>query len=384
MSVSKIVFLKAKSQYELQTLFLHELEAALTGLGKEVVTFDVNDPGAAGPARRALRSSIDFIFFYNALAFDSRSALNIPFDSVGAPVITWLIDHPYHHLNRLSNHSGAPAVVCVDRNHVRFIDSFFKGSLPSFFIPHFGIKAVGLEEARERDIDILIPASFVDSSKLHDKWKTLPDTVFSLLRDICDAALSRDCVPLEDVVLDVFKARGVPADERLYVQTVKVLREVDVFIRQRRRERLLETLARAGVAADVYGAGFENHTLARYHRAHGQVNLADMIRLMGRAKIVVNAGPNFCDGSHERVLSAMRNGAVAVTDGNDYWSGEFTEGKELITYRWSDLDALTGKIESLLSRPAVLQEMAEAGRKKADRRHTPMLRALQLLEVANL
>lgn len=134
----------------------------------------------------------------------------------------------------------------------------------------------------------------------------------------------------------------------------------------------------------MYGAGDADRPPLKSHRLHGQADLSEIIKLMGRARMTLNVGPNFCNGSHERVFSAMLNGALAVTDANAYWRGEFMEGEGILMYEWARLSELAGKIEYFLSRPAELSEATEAGAQKARENHTALNRARRMLEIVDM
>lgn len=63
---------------------------------------------------------------------------------------------------------------------------------------------------------------------------------------------------------------------------------------------------------------------------------------------MINKMPLFLDGSHERVFTAMLNGAVCCTDESGYWKQEFIDGESICFYDFQDLDNLENIIKELL------------------------------------
>ena len=69
--------------------------------------------------------------------------------------------------------------------------------------------------------------------------------------------------------------------------------------------------------------------------------------LVSKAKIVVNASPNFNQGSHERVFTAMLNNAVVFSDKSSYYDEFYEDGKNILYYSMKTLDQDIEKLKSL-------------------------------------
>jgi spore maturation protein CgeB len=98
---------------------------------------------------------------------------------------------------------------------------------------------------------------------------------------------------------------------------------------------------------------------------------------MRKSKIVLNT--IMVPGSHERVFSAMLNGAVVLSDSNQFYQDFFKDGEDLLLYRWTQIDKLPGIIKEALSSPEKLAQIAAAGQQKAMAEHTWEKRAEMLL-----
>lgn len=372
-----IALLAGPSQYGVLHRFLRELADGFVRCGREARIIDLTAEHSSRSLAEAVAGGVDFVFSYNGLAMDARIGEESYWDAAGLHYFTALVDHPYHQIDRLTSPMRNLTVTCVDRRHVRFLQAFLGEEARCYFLPHFGMEGDRTES--DRDIDILFPGSFGNADQTREGWRNLSPPLVELAVDVCDEVLGGEVKPLEEAIPTVCGRRGIPVDGDIY----SLLPEMDLYIRQRRRETLLTALADAGLVVDVVGSCGAPYPALSRHRLHAATGVDESITLMRRAKIVLNAGPNFCDGSHERVFSAMLNGAVAVTDVNGYWPEQLVDGEEALFYEWQNLSLLPDRLRGLLADVPRREEVAAAGERKAGRYHTPQARAERIIEIAD-
>jgi spore maturation protein CgeB len=90
---------------------------------------------------------------------------------------------------------------------------------------------------------------------------------------------------------------------------------------------------------------------------------------MGAARVVLNINANFGDGSHERPLTAMLAGAAVASDHSVWWDENFVEDREILFYRWRDLDAGLARLGALADDPEASWRMAVAGQRRVMAEH---------------
>jgi hypothetical protein len=88
--------------------------------------------------------------------------------------------------------------------------------------------------------------------------------------------------------------------------------------------------------------------------------------MMRQSKIVLNMG-FVPDGSHERAFSAMLNGAVPACDFNRYLAERFTDGNEILLFRWTQLRELPPMLMRTLGDDARRQEQSARAAAAASR-----------------
>ncbi|MGQ9825978.1 MAG: glycosyltransferase family protein [Desulfotomaculales bacterium] len=322
---------------------------------------------------------------FNAMGIDFTVENRSLYDFLGVPFVALMVDHPMYHIQRLSSDAKNLIVTFVDRTHLNFMSNYFSYQKNSFFLPHGGCYVPGSQSKQynDREIAVLYAGSYDNPDKYRQTWMNSFPVLAGLMDDIVEVALAHHDVPLVDIVAEVFAYKGVCLDQIASKSFVSLLPLVDKFIRARRREAVLNRLSRMKTKICLFGTGWDQFA----HNGHllylGNANFTQVLESMGKARVVMNVNPNFPDGSHERVFSAMLNGAVCLSDRNKYLSQEFIEGKDIIFYSWDELDQLPYIVEDILNDKERAAAIAAAGKRKAEDSHTWDSRARDILQIVN-
>ncbi len=252
------------------------------------------------------------------------SPLTLP-KRIEAPTLLLLLDHPLssrgHSIESLKRLTPECVVSCIDPNHLDHITAEKK-----FFLPHGGFLAAGVGDvAGERPIDLLFSGS---------DWSGVAQNAY-----------------------EVKESRS----------------------RQIQRTRLLSFLEEAGLRVDIYGRGWD---IFPGHNVHGEAPFLSILQRYRQAKIVLNSGPGFSHGGHERVFSAMIGGALAITDRNSFWEEHFVDGEDCLFYDCDHLDVAIERIREVLGDDNKRREIALNGQKKALAHHTWFERAKKIRTIS--
>ncbi|MCP5103110.1 MAG: glycosyltransferase family 1 protein [bacterium] len=387
--VQRIVFFLGGSQYDLLFSFTDNLSSAVRRLGHEAVVIDlVRDPRWLQKITGAFSRPCT-AFGFNGIGFELRTPDGRSlYDALKIPFIAALVDHPIYHMDVIKKDIRDVTVACVDHTHIRFIREQLEGCRPAFFLPHAGTPVSpaipaedGSEGNAERDIDVLFSGSIEDPDKWRRKWKSFPPVVAQLCDEIAETALADASLSLEEITAAGLRARGMAADQKIFLELLPGLMSIDRFIRAHRRVTCLKKLSDSGIHLHIYGSVIEKSPLKVKENIvfHGPVSFSEVLSVMARSKIVLNTLPYFPEGSHERVFSAMLNGALCISDSNRYLAKEFNAGKEILFYSWQQLDDLPGMVREMLTDNNRRLSIAAAGREKVKDRHTWKHRAGELL-----
>jgi hypothetical protein len=126
------------------------------------------------------------------------------------------------------------------------------------------------------------------------------------------------------------------------------LARLDAF--QKRRRRHLAILGLRQFPVDFYGEGWEAYTTDFKDCRHmGTVPHSDIGRVLQQYKILLNFDPNWDDGLHDRVYSALANGCRVLTNRSAALVDlELPDEGSVLTYE-ADRPTLSHSIENLFS-----------------------------------
>jgi len=354
-----------ETQYGMGTLMTVSLAAMLRDRGYATQFLDGRQ---TEPDLAMLReANVVAILAYNGVLADLRGARDeVIWDEAGIPCIAWFVDHPMYHLWRLSRATRLLVPACIDESHARFLGEWGLSSW-SRELHHFALGSPLRERPIDRDIDVLFPASVKDPDLLRSEWASLLKPLRTLLEDSTAECLAHADSDLVQIITRLCPDVGISDPASVGAAVGYVFVRADQFVRARRRAEMLDALADAGIVVDQIGhGGLAQPAALRRHRVHGVVPAGSLQAWFRRARTIVHAGLNFPAGSHERVFTAQRQGAVVVTEANRYWRGLLNDGVDGVLFEWDDLDAAPVRLKDLLRNPDELERIACGGRQIAE------------------
>ena len=153
---------------------------------------------------------------------------------------------------------------------------------------------------------------------------------------------------------------------------------VDLWIRTYFREKTVRILAEGGIRVHLFGKDWEQVSCRHPENLVSvgrMVDSAECVRAMAQAKLALNTMPWFKDGAHDRIFTAMLQGAAALTDDSAYLREQFRQMETIAYYDLQKLEELPQQVSALLDDPQRLFETACRGRAAAQRAHTWKSRA---------
>lgn len=194
-------------------------------------------------------------------------------------------------------------------------------------------------------------------------------------------------MPMEEALLSVLDPEQL-ADGRFGTTEFPVLMNylylIDKYVRNVRREKVMNYVASLGIPMVVLGEGWEATPLADNPNVHllGARRIEDTFALMAESRQVLDINPLFPEGVHDRVTSAMRNGCVCLSDMSQQADPRLLDGRQLQYYTNWNLDLLG---ERLLGTSMAQQEkIAYEAHIFAGTHYTWDAHARQLLELMGL
>jgi hypothetical protein len=383
----RFVLVKGLSQYGSLRLHVDQLAEALAGLGEDVEVVDLTTPEAAARLVRAVSPPTDCVFAFSGVGSD----IAVPgkfFERPGFVYASLYVDHPVHHIERLSARIERHAVFFLDRTHVQFAGLW---ASPGAFA-HIGFlppgantlaAAVDVSDAAfaARDIPLLFTGTYRGAPT--EAWADWPQSpARTLVAETSRRMVADGRLPLLDALGATLAASGAALTPDLLRNAAPLFSAVQLHVEAHHRHAVLTALGEAGVPVSVWGNGWEP-LRARYRgfRFGGVGSFEETLGLLRRARMVLNINNGFVAGGHERVFTAMCAGAAVASDQSDYYAEAFADGVEIATWDINRPDRLGEQLNGLMADPAAQARMARAGHARAMADHRWENRAVELIRV---
>ncbi|MFD1885635.1 glycosyltransferase [Paenibacillus wenxiniae] len=394
MEQPKIVMYKGQSQYDVLRHFVDQLGMGFKDFDYDVCIIDLLEMETSiEQLNQVLIDQKNIVFFcsFNGvgmeLTLDNGQKIH---EAIGVPFFSIYVDHPIYHTSRIlaqqqDRKANLNVMSFVDPRHSEFAAKQFSSHSMKMFLPH---ASYNIEDSvmnvpfKQRTIDIVVSGSYTDPEVTMAKWKEeLSPFVYGVLNEVIEISEAFPKYAIFDCWEYWTKQRGIELDALGSDRAFYYVQEVDRFLRQSFRHKLVDSLA--GCNLHVCGDGWEQYksdTVTLIH--HGACSYQKMREIMGNSKIVLNAFPTYNQWSHERVFDACALGAVALTQSNPYWHEVFKHEHSILMFE--EPDELKELIQTQLMQGHNLEEIAQHGYEVVKSQHQWRNRASQVLEAVFL
>ena len=373
---------------------MQSLATALATMGHQVITCNTAEFSEVQAAVLLLQAKgeIDLSIGANAVGMKVQLNDNKPIDlykDADIIHISILLDEPFNpYCNGYEHPAKRHLITCLDRGDREYYARMqIAAEKYKLFMPLGGTSGnLSLDELLERkkqsSYEVVVSAGKFANSDKRPVWGTSHAQMNTVLDDIL-SLLQSEPLSVMAAAKRVLRERGM--EEDYYFRPVARYFPVLLsYIKDWRRCKMLKELLSAGIEVDIFGKGWNEEDLAGKAHIRGTVSYAEMLQIIMQAKIVVNDEACFNDGAHDRVFTAMLNGAVVVSEYSNYLAEEFEAGEDLFLFDWQNTSRQMEIIPRLLSDDTFRETVACRAYAKTINKHTWGHRAHQLLEAAAL
>ena len=184
------------------------------------------------------------------------------------------------------------------------------------------------------------------------------------------------------ILLHVLEERNISPSTQLLQRMHAVLFEMDLYLRDTLRTKVLNCLDEENISVDIFGKGWQDFP-CRNHKIHDPVSYEEAMELMAQSQCVLDINPNFPLGLHERLLSAMGNGALVISDHQETFERDLIPDQTHLSYSYRDLANLPNKLMRAFESQEERVAMAKGGQEVVLKRHLWKHRAKSLVELAS-
>lgn len=393
----RILIFKIKSVCYDSTFYLADLYGrTLASMGHEIEYF-CTDEEAVSALERYEGRQFDAMLDFNSLVPNLETDEGELFlNKIDAPFYNYILDHPLYHNKQLKAGLHRYHVICLDDDHGDYIRRYYKHIQSVTVLPLCGLPFLDVhadyhvsrlfQNSRLEPIDteadsigqipktadLVFTGTYSSANDMYRKLLSFDKPLAEEMKRLADMMISQPWMTQEEAVLQL------AADENLDIKKLNVPDRlyafflVDMYVKSYYREKVLESVLQTGRRLAVYG-GMWDIWETKYQ---GQLDIHDMVpfkdspRILAGARISMNVMPWFKSGIHDRVLTAMRSGAVSLTDGSKMLARTFTDEKELLVYDLTKLSMLPEKVEKYLSDDSLLEQVKRQGMDAVQADHT--------------
>lgn len=404
-NIEKLIFFKGG--VETLSYFSRAMADTLEEKGYRIFFYDISKKNADfAHLSKFIKSENTAVITFNFIGLSGEDFLEDAnghsiFVSRNLPVYCIMVDHPLYYHKQLSVYEEYLAaashfleesermkltVFCIDREHVEYMKRFYP-NIPAHFLPLagnlptgnglLGNMGIAKEEANssplpdlrttwlpynDRPYDVAFIANYVALPNLAEHFANQGQEYIDFYYEILKYFKEHPSENLTDV-FEQFVKREIPeaADEEL-AGAFEGMRFLDLYNRTYYRGETIRALVDGGVKVYVFGKDWDKLEVKHPENLimnGNQIDSAGCVEVLQNAKIALNTMPWFKDGAHDRIFTAMLNGAVSLTDSSRYLKERFADGEELRFYELDRLEELPELVTDMLNRPQEMQAMTE-------------------------
>ena len=339
------------------------------------------------------KNKYDAAIAFNSLGqHDYKAGNGNLWDYLGTPFFNYIVDHPQMHNRFLNTECRNYYVLCMDRDHIGYIEDYYPRVKKSFFLPLGGLTCSEQSEPSSanysaREHDVLFMASSGNLSALEKNIIDMPEGVRKVTADSIDYLLDNRDESLEAGLRRALFDNNIDATQKeIYIGFATVcLPIVNNYLRAYIREEAVRYLASSGAKISLYGTGWDS--IAEEYKninRYNNVSYDQTASIFRKSKIIFNVMPFFKNGSHDRIATGMLNKAAVFTDKNKYLSEEFNESESDRKIAFWDVNIpedIPQKVTEMLENTDMLATMSETAYKYACQNMTWDCVARKLMEI---
>lgn len=331
--------------------------------GREVFLWDMGKPAESIDEFEKIpdkENSVLITFNFIGLGHEGqflRGGVSI-FDMYDIEKICIMVDSPVYYYRFLSRNIPNLRLICIDKNHRRFVEKYYPfygeagfmplaGNLPlqkiwarpgilkKGDITVFETSMPSFDKWKERNCDILFIGNYVPLGSLYPSIKNLSDDYKEFILDIAGDFFKNPSLPLEDVLMERLRSEFPDASDDEYLQACYQMIYIDLYVRNVYRGKLVTAIADAGIKIYCTGKDWEKAPCKKPENiihTQGSVTSIQCLGALMDSKISLNIMPWFKEGAHDRIFSSMLSGCAVFSDSSGYLDEAITDKKDYFKF----------------------------------------------------
>ncbi len=360
------------------------------GIDVGFINYNSQNESLADQYVREINKGFDVAIAFNSYGYHETDIGDINvFNYLKVPFYNWIVDHPNEHTDFLISNVNNYNIICIDRNHVQYVKQHFPNIKDVFFIPLGGKRYMenfdfSFGAYSKREFNVTLCGSLGSLTKYESLISQLPENINRIVCDVIDQMLSNSSICYEEALNKVLLEKKITFDKDDFLELSPILGLANQYVRQYFRKESISALLTNGLSIDIFGEGWDEFKNTRA-KIHGSISYEETLKVTANSKISLNILPAFKDGLHDRIPTAMMNGALVATDFSKYMHECFiSDGENNMLIEIEDFKAAADNISDVLKNLESAYHSAMCGKSYADANFTWDNRACELLNLISL
>ncbi len=292
-------------------------------------------------------------------------------DTIEGPFYNYILDHPMYHHDELNAELKNMHIICLDYDHAAYVTKWYPHIKSVHVLPLPGTKSPRDIPFSKRKYDLTFTGTYTDPDIIMSLIEDFGRELTAEMKSLTEIMIEDPDLTMEGAFENIIKGFGkdpVKDAGSFFAGRMHAYFLVSTYVTAVYRKLVVEKAAQSGVPFTVIGHGWEKmKSLTKYANVtvRDPVDFDKTFDIMADSRAVLNVMPWFKNGCHDRIFSAMLNGAVSVTDESAWFSGRLDKGAEYIEYSLKKLDDIPGIIREAFDDRGEMAEIARKGMEKA-------------------
>ena len=384
-----LMFRRSGVCYDTLNIFTDKTASCLNELGVNVDFIDLDSKDVEGEILRVVNNSYDAALTFNSVGQHAFKANGeFLFDYMKVPFYDYIVDHPMRHYKHLCVPLKDFHVLCLDMGHRDYILKSHPNIKSANVLPLGGWTNAdtSVKPIKDRRYDVVLTGSYYKLSDIEETIlkgdKGFVDLTIATINYMLD---NRD-KSNEEALSEVLRVNSIDVDSSTFALYLSKIDRSNHYVNAYVREEVVRYIIDSGVKLHLFGDGWDALQVDDFKNTviHNGVPYAETADIYADAKIVVNTMPWFKRGLHDRVPTAMLNGAVALSDTTEYIDKYFktnASDAELLTYDIASPGSVVDVIKGALGDLKYLQQISDRAVDKAFRELAWEVRVGELCDI---
>lgn len=299
--------------------------------------------------------------------------------NAGCVFVAMLTDSPFRHFSQLTANNDL--LLCPDRSCLDFIRRYY--SIPfanAFMTPGGCLANCPSAPMEKRRYDLVYLGDYCDPEMYLSRLRCYPSVAVKIIEETVEQVTGSLALNIYAAFEKTIAEHGLNLGEehKILLGFASICPLLEDYLNAKRQLEMLKQLDYAGIAVHIWGDHWPDG-LFRHHSHHASRTFDENCQIMARAKIVLDLSFSN-DGDSGVALSAMANGAAAMTYDNPFHQESF--GEMTRPCRFNNAEDLVDKVVRLQQDSNALATVAADGTRQTMTEHSWLNRALTVSKLA--